>query len=169
MSTKTGADRRVSGRRSSSKTSGKTANPVNATEVYSWGSDMQGQLGLGLMAGQSNNLQPAPKYCTYGITIREVACGQDHTAFITNDNFLYSIGSNLCGQLGVGDAKLKIKNSPILVEHFVNNQELIGVMSVSCGDNHTIISTLSGHVFSWGQAKYGALGIGGCSSDQFSP
>lgn len=121
------------------------------------------------MGLNSNNLQPAPKYCTYGIVIREVSCGSEHSAFITNDNYLYTIGSNEFGQLGIGDPKIRFKNSPILVETFVNNLDAIGVLSVTCGHNHTVIASLSGHVFAWGQSKYGALGIGGVSSDIFEP
>ena len=113
------------------------------------------------MGGNSNSLQPTPKYCTYGITIKEVACGDEHSAFITNDNYLYCIGSNKYGQLGIGDQSIRTKNSPILVETFVNNNEVLGVMSVACGNNHTVVSTLSGHVFSWGDARNGALGAGG--------
>lgn len=56
-----------------------------------------------------------------------------------------------------------------MVENFVNNLDTIGVMSVSCGKNHTIISTLSGHVYAWGEAKFGALGLGGVTDNQFSP
>ena len=62
------------------------------------------------------NVQPIPRYCTYGILIREVACGLEHSAFITSDNFLYTMGSNRCGQLGIGDQTMSYKNSPVLVE-----------------------------------------------------
>lgn len=165
ISATTGLKKRV---RSTSK---KAVNPqaVNATEVFSWGSDNKGQLGLGLMGLSQSNVQAAPKYCTYGIVIREVSCGNEHSAFITNDNYLYSIGSNQLGQLGIGDTKIQNKNSPVLVETFVNNQEAVGVISVSCGHNHTVVATLSGHVYAWGEGKYGALGIGGVTNNVFSP
>jgi len=167
MSTTSGLKKKAAAK--TKKKTGTTANPVNATEVFSWGSDLNGQLGLGLMGGNSNTLQPTPKYCTYGITIKEIACGEDHSAFITQDNFLYSIGNNQYGQLGIGDSSVKFKNSPTLVETFVNNEEAKGVLSVACGNGHTIISSLTGHVYSWGDSRNGALGLGSVAANQYSP
>lgn len=40
----------------------------------------------------------------------------EHSAFITSDSFLYTMGSNRCGQLGIGDPNVSYKNSPVLVE-----------------------------------------------------
>ena len=67
------------------------------SEVFSWGGDLHGQLGLGLVGASKNNMQPIPKFCTYGISIREVACGESHSAFVTTDNYLYTIGNNEMG------------------------------------------------------------------------
>lgn len=121
------------------------------TDIFSWGCDLQGQLGLGLLQTvnpaledekdpKSIQLQPVPRFCTYGITIREISCGEEHTAFVTDKNHLYTVGSNRCGQLGV--TGIKSKNSPILVEYFVKENK--GVTSVNCGSNHTLITTLTG-------------------------
>lgn len=52
------------------------------TEVFSWGSDSSGQLGLGVSpVGKS---YPVPRYCTYNIGIKMVSCGDEHAAFITS-------------------------------------------------------------------------------------
>lgn len=78
------------------------------TEVFSWGNDANGQLGLGNIHGQGgeamekggsrdNYKQPQPRFCIYGITIKLVSCGAEHSAFVTDLNFVYSIGSNRCG------------------------------------------------------------------------
>lgn len=52
--------------------------------------------------------------------------------------------------------------SPIQVE-LPSLGEDIGVIhnviKVACGDQHTLALTQRGHVFAWGQARYGALGI----------
>ena len=40
---------------------------------------------------------------------------------------------------------------------------------MTCGSNHTLVTTVTGEVFSWGEARFGALGIHGASFDQFSP
>jgi len=34
--------------------------------------------------------------------VTEISCGKSHTALITNDGELYTMGSNQKGQLGIG-------------------------------------------------------------------
>ena len=53
------------------------------TEVFSWGSDKHGQLGLGERYAQGSQLYSVPKLCSYNIAISQLACGQAHTVFIT--------------------------------------------------------------------------------------
>lgn len=52
------------------------------TEVFSWGSDRQGQLGLGVDNNKELNYS-IPRFCSYNITIRQVSCGLNHAGFIT--------------------------------------------------------------------------------------
>jgi X-linked retinitis pigmentosa GTPase regulator len=52
------------------------------TEVFSWGGDHSGQLGLG--TNPLGKTYPVPRYCTYNIAIRQISCGDDHSAFITS-------------------------------------------------------------------------------------
>ena len=33
------------------------------------------------------------------------------------------------------------------------------IVKLACGENHTLALTKRGQVYSWGQARYGALGI----------
>lgn len=81
------------------------------TEVFSWGCDNKGQLGLGIVhdreAGNEAFNQPQPRFCIYGVTIKQVSCGEEHSAFITTTNYLYTMGSNRCGQLGIRDTSVE--------------------------------------------------------------
>ena len=52
------------------------------TEVFSWGSDRNGQLGLGVEL-TSDQTYTIPRFCSYNITIRQVSCGLNHAGFIT--------------------------------------------------------------------------------------
>jgi len=61
-----------------------------------------------------------PRYCTYNIAIKMVACGDEHAGFITTSNLIYTMGSNSNGQLGINDMSVLVKNSPILVETFMD-------------------------------------------------
>ena len=139
------------------------------TEVFSWGSDVKGQLGLGMshnkdMGAEGYN-QPQPRFCIYGVTIKQVACGEEHSAFITTTNYVYTMGSNRCGQLGIRDAQVQQKNSPVLVEQLLGSK----IVDVSCGGNHTMVVSESGDAFTWGEGRYGALGVPDVETDQHRP
>ena len=67
-------------------------------------------------AGRDNYKQPQPRFCIYGISIKKVSCGAEHSAFVTDQNFVYTMGSNRCGQLGIRDPSVSTKASPVLVE-----------------------------------------------------
>ena len=45
-----------------------------------------------------------------------VACGKQHTSFITDKGVIYNMGSNFKGQLGTGDNTLDKLASPVMVE-----------------------------------------------------
>lgn len=53
------------------------------TEVYSWGTDKHGQLGLGEKFSHGKQVYPVPKCCSYNIAISKIGCGDDHSIFIT--------------------------------------------------------------------------------------
>ena len=64
------------------------------TEVYVWGSiicysyfspsidDSFGQLGISSEGGGKNYCKP--KFCSFNIIIKELSCGEEHTALITS-------------------------------------------------------------------------------------
>ena len=52
------------------------------TEVYAWGSDTFGQLGIS--AQDTGKNYPKPKVCSFNIVIKEISCGEEHTAMITS-------------------------------------------------------------------------------------
>jgi alpha-tubulin suppressor-like RCC1 family protein len=60
------------------------------TEVFSWGLNDHGQLGIGDHPQQV--LQPV--LCSYSISISQIACGAEHSAFITPSFLCYTMGSN---------------------------------------------------------------------------
>ena len=54
------------------------------TEIFSWGNDKSGQLGLGQRLSQGKQMHAVPRFCSYNIPIQQVACGQSHSVFITS-------------------------------------------------------------------------------------
>ena len=56
----------------------------------------------------------APRFCTFNIVIDKISCGDEHTAFIAN-GYLYTMGSNADGRLGISQKDIKTSSSPCLV------------------------------------------------------
>lgn len=47
-----------------------------------------------------------PKLCSYNIQIKSLACGESHTHILSNDGFVYSMGVNRDGVLGLGRSEI---------------------------------------------------------------
>lgn len=85
-----------------------------------------------------------------------VACGQYHTAAITDDGRLYTFGSNFKGQLGIGKRA---------AGHYFCVPQLVSsisdpVIMVSCGWRYTAAVTAAGELYTWGYNYYSQLGVG---------
>ncbi|XP_046887070.1 X-linked retinitis pigmentosa GTPase regulator-like isoform X1 [Hypomesus transpacificus] len=84
----------------------------------------------------------------------EIACGDEHTALLTENGKLFMFGSNNWGQLGLG-SKTSV-NKPTCVKALKAEK----VRLVACGRNHTIVYTSRGHVYTSGGNNEGQLGLG---------
>ena len=124
------------------------------TEVFAWGGDHHGQLGLATrQPGKTYNI---PRYCSFNVFIKELACGEEHAAFITLNGEVYTMGNNAEGRLGIGNRSIKQCASPCLVDALSAHR----AVSISCGWGHTAAVTESGELFTWGAGEQGALGLG---------
>jgi len=81
------------------------------TEVFSWGLDNCGQLGLGTTSRDKK--YPSPVFCSFNILIKDISCGEDHSAFISESGHVYCMGSNSNGKLGIGN-KQKFYSSSLV-------------------------------------------------------
>ena len=110
------------------------------TEVFVWGSDHYGQLGL---ADKKHKTYSVPKFCSFNILIKSISCGDQHSGFVSATGHVYTMGSNIDGRLGINNKNIKYRPSPCLVES-IQNQE---VNFISCGGGHSIIITVDGNAF----------------------
>lgn len=94
-----------------------------------------------------------------------IACGLSHTALITNGGILYCMGSNISGQLGIGDSSVEKLNNAIMVEAL----SMWEAKKISCSENSTFCLMESGELFSWGSCEHGILGIGDIEENQQFP
>uniref|UniRef100_A0A673BJH9 non-specific serine/threonine protein kinase n=2 Tax=Sphaeramia orbicularis TaxID=375764 RepID=A0A673BJH9_9TELE len=103
-------------------------------ELYTWanvqgGAKMVGQLGHG---DQASYRQPKKVDKLQGKAIRQVACGADFTACVTDEDQMYMFGSDYYGCIGVENVLGSEILEPVLLEFFEERP----VRQVSCGDNH---------------------------------
>ena len=131
-------------------------------EVYVWGSNNQGQLGL----GEDNEphcreeIIDLPKICCFNTVISKVACGASHTILLSQSGHLYSMGSNQYGQLGLD---LPFTDGDVVVHRplpsLLDCLKDFVIADVVSGNDHCLAMTEDGcQLFSWGQGKFGALG-----------
>lgn len=130
------------------------------TEVFAWGSDHFGQLGLGGAIGKSYS---SPRLCTFNVLIKEISCGEEHAAFISSQGHVYTMGSNSDGRLGIDDKEVNYSSSPCLVA-FLSG---LNPTKISCGWGHTACITQNGSLYTWGLGDFGALGLGNSLSQYF--
>ena len=137
-------------------------------DLYMWGRNEQGQLGLGTggLNGQENFTSffapvRVPMQAAGGAKIKvlDVALGYEHTAVVAEFGRVYTFGSNRYGQLGVGDFELPRSSVPLLVDLGAE-----AISTISAGTAHTLALSMGGAVYSWGANQEGQLGLGGCKS-----
>lgn len=66
-----------------------------------------------------------------------MGCGDEHTAFIASNGYVYTMGSNADGRLGIASRNLKYSNSPCLVEALSR----VKATKIACGWGHTVCVT----------------------------
>jgi alpha-tubulin suppressor-like RCC1 family protein len=116
-------------------------------DVWSWGSNSGGELGLG-----HNNNQPTPTKVILPSPITQISAGGEFSAALSKEGVLFLWGHSSEGQIGLGSTDHK--NTP---------QQLPlseTVVYFSCGSNHVLALTENGKLLSWGYNDYGQLGHG---------
>ncbi|OBS70542.1 hypothetical protein A6R68_00915 [Neotoma lepida] len=118
---------------------------VDTGEVYVWGYNGNGQLGLG---SSGNQPTPCRVAALQGIRVQRVACGYAHTLVLTDEGQVYAWGANSYGQLGTGNKSNQSYPTPVVVE----KDRIIEI--AACHSAHTSAAkTQGGHVYMWGQCR----------------
>uniref|UniRef100_A0A8C2JWL5 X-linked retinitis pigmentosa GTPase regulator n=2 Tax=Cyprinidae TaxID=7953 RepID=A0A8C2JWL5_CYPCA len=84
------------------------------------------------------------------------ACGDEHTALVTENGKLFTFGSNNWGQLGLGTKNTV--NKPTCVKALKSER----VKLAACGRTHTLVYTSRGNLYASGGNNEGQLGLGDC-------
>ncbi|KGM00147.1 E3 ISG15--protein ligase HERC5, partial [Charadrius vociferus] len=119
-------------------------------ELFTWGKNTHGQLGVGSEA----TLMPQPQLVERlkGISLAQIAAGGAHSAVVSLSGAVYSWGKNDFGQLGLGDTEDRDRPSYIrALEHWKT-------VFISCGADHTAVLSKEGLVCTFGAGGAGQLG-----------
>ncbi|KAM9365376.1 E3 ISG15--protein ligase HERC5-like [Pholidichthys leucotaenia] len=119
-------------------------------QVFAWGKDSRGQLGLGKRKAISNS--PQHVISLSNIPVVQIAAGGEQSFALSVSGGVFSWGRNDCGQLGLGDTQ--DRHTPTSV-HCLNMKKTV---HISCGKDHTAILTKHGAVFTFGSGQHGQLG-----------
>lgn len=114
-------------------------------DVFGWGYNGNGQLGLGNNVNQPN---PCRVSGLQGVFITQVACGYAHTLALSDEGELYSWGANSYGQLGTGNKANLVTPTRIATERgrFVD-------VAATHYNHISAAMTHMGHVYMWGQCR----------------
>ena len=120
-------------------------------KLMAFGYNYRGQLGLG---NTSSEHAPRPVRTLLSRRVITAACSYHHSMVLCSDGAVFSFGRNEFGQLGHGDTI--DKKTPHQVPNLPN-----GIISLSCGQFHSVLLTSAGQVYSCGKNDYGQLGLEG--------
>ncbi|XP_030741270.1 X-linked retinitis pigmentosa GTPase regulator [Echinops telfairi] len=118
-------------------------------ELFMWGDNSEGQIGLGEVPSIC-----VPRQVSIGKPISWISCGYYHSAFITTDGKLYTFGEPESGKLGLSREQLVNHKTPQLVSDISEE-----VIQVACGGEHTVVLTEKA-VYTFGLGQFGQLGLG---------
>ncbi|KAA0721994.1 putative E3 ubiquitin-protein ligase HERC4 [Triplophysa tibetana] len=119
-------------------------------QVFVWGENSHGQLGLG--EGRSGSQTPQHVQFLDGVPLAQISAGGDHSFVLSLSGVVFGWGKNSSGQLGLGDTR--DRHVPTVIRS-LNGKK---TQFISCGGEHTATLSKGGTVFTFGSGVYGQLG-----------
>ncbi|XP_055818492.1 uncharacterized protein LOC129887419 [Solanum dulcamara] len=127
-----------------------------ATEVFSWGSGVNYQLGTGNAHIQK---LPCKVDSLHGSVIKLVSAAKFHSAAVTARGELYTWGFGRGGRLGHPDFDIHSGQAAVITPRkVIYGLGARRVKAVVAAKHHTVIATEAGEVFTWGSNREGQLG-----------
>lgn len=129
-------------------------------DVYSWGRNIYGQLGLG-----DHKDKASPQLVTHlkEEPVKAVVCGQYHSLALTAKGDVYGWGYNRNYELGVGD------NMDRVLPQAIPTLSGKPVTEVYAGGYHSMALTHDGQLYSWGLNTFGQLGQSSSHAEAKTP
>jgi alpha-tubulin suppressor-like RCC1 family protein len=127
--------------------------------VYCWGANGSGQLGIAPTTAMSNRPLKVPMISQ----AVQVSAGYLHTCAVDVNHALWCWGANDSAQLGLGTT------TTTELPQIVSTGMLSGVAQVSGGERHTCAVSSSGDVYCWGANDVGQIAATGGITSYPSP
>lgn len=124
--------------------------------LWACGYNCNGQLGLGDYQDRLVFTQVLDNNINNNVT--QVACGQYHTAIITDDGSVWTCGYGHAGQIGLSDSSSLV---------FQCNNDIFGARSIACGYSHTMAIDYNNELWVCGANSNGQLGLGDTNNRYF--
>ncbi|KAK9110247.1 hypothetical protein Sjap_018307 [Stephania japonica] len=122
-------------------------------ELYMWGNNSSGQLGLGKKAAKAIPI-PSRVFCLDDIKIKMVSLGSEHSIAVTDEGDVLSWGAGGFGRLG-HDPQSRflgfLRNTSEYTPRLVKKLEGIKVKAVSAGLLHSACVSEMGSIFIFGE------------------
>jgi alpha-tubulin suppressor-like RCC1 family protein len=123
--------------------------------VWTWGGSSVGQLGNNTTIQSNIPINVSSFGTLSGQTITAISNGYAHNVVISNTGQVHTWGFNNNGQLGNNTITSSL--IPINISSFGSLSGVV-IVSVSCGNTHSVALDSTGQVHSWGYNTYGQLG-----------
>ncbi|XP_074661344.1 RCC1-like G exchanging factor-like protein [Tubulanus polymorphus] len=134
--------------------------------VYGCGINTDSQLGYQEFPRKSGRIldyviEPCPILLPFNdadkTKVTKISCGRAHTVLLTDNEGVFAFGNNSYGQCGRSiHEHEKYRGSAVIQQlEIVDN-----VIDVVCGQDHTLVLTETGHVYSCGFGGDGQTGVG---------
>ncbi|XP_059410596.1 probable E3 ubiquitin-protein ligase HERC3 [Carassius carassius] len=123
---------------------------TNDGQVFVWGENSHGQLGLRKDHPSSPSAQHVQSLS--GVPLAQISAGGDHSFVLSLSGVVFGWGKNSAGQLGLGDTT--DRHVPTILNS-LNGKKTV---SISCGGEHTATLSKGGTVFTFGSGGSGQLG-----------
>jgi alpha-tubulin suppressor-like RCC1 family protein len=120
--------------------------------MYCWGSNRDGQLGIGPSLGSEDTVEP--QLVVGDTQWSDVSGGSHHSCGLDLDGTLHCWGKNESRQLGIAD--VGFVSTPARVEVYAP----AGFRSLSLGENHSCAIRDDRTLWCWGRNVEGQIGIG---------
>ncbi len=123
---------------------------IRQGQVYSFGSNVSGELGLG-----DRRIRNRPTLIPNLNNITQISAGLNTSMIVTSDGHVYAFGSNLSDELGLPEGPFDNPEDLPLLVNGLNN-----IISISTNHLHTLALGSNGQVYGFGHNHHGKLGLG---------